>query len=179
MKREWKPVKDYENYMISNFGEVKSLNYNHTGREKLLSQGKDGKGYLKVTLCKNGIKKPFSVHRLVYETLVGEIPEGMQCNHIDEDKENNRVDNLNLMTPKENINWGTHNARMAAARSKLVEAVDKVSGRVVYVFSSIAEAHGQGFNRGAVVACCRNCFSRPGNNVYKGFIWQYKENAQA
>jgi hypothetical protein len=181
MDREWKPVEGFEGlYEVSNYGEVKSLERldsrgNHL-KEKLLSPGKDSKGYLRVTLSKNGVVKTFKIHRLVYGTFVGEIPKGIQCNHIDENKENNRVDNLNLMTPKENINWGTHNTRMAAALSKAVEAVDKVTGRVVYVFPSTMEAGRQGFNQVAVASCCRNYYNRPGNNVYKGFIWRYKDN---
>ena len=182
MKREWKPIKDYEGlYEVSNLGEVKRLNYRRTGKEKLLSPGKNRKGYLYIALWKNGIGKYFKIHRLVYSAFVGEIPEGLQCNHIDENKENNRVDNLNLMTSKENNNWGTHNARVAAAminhsqKSKPVEAIDKITGRVVYSFPSINEAHKQGFNQGNISQCCRNRFNRPGNNVYKGFIWRYKE----
>ena len=184
----WKPVEGYEGrYEVSNYGDVKSLNYNRTGKEKLLSPGKTEDGYLFVDLWKNGVKKPFRINRLVYSTFVEEIPEGLQVNHIDENKENNRVDNLNLMTPKQNNNWATVNARRAAAlrgvynrpqKSKAVEALDKITGRIVFVFPSTAEAGRQGFNQSAVAACCRNCFNRQGNNVYKGFIWQYKDNAQ-
>ena len=180
MKEQWKPVEGYENYMISNLGRVKSLNYKRTGKEKLLSLGKDSKGYLYVNLCKNGVGKPFKINRLVYSTFVEEIPEGLQVNHIDENKENNRLDNLNLMTPKENTRWGTGIARRAAAqknhpqKSKVVEAIDKVTGKVVYVFPSTQEAQRQGFDHGAVSQCCRNSFNRPGNNVYKGFIWRYE-----
>ena len=174
MKREWKPVEGYEGlYEVSNFGEVKSLErLNSRGyhlKEKLLSPGKNSKGYLFVNLSKNGVGKPCYINCLVYSTFVGEIPEGMQVNHIDEDKENNRVDNLNLMTPKQNSNWATRNARIAAARSKPVEALDKVSGRVVYIFPSTREAQRQGFFASNVSACCRNCFNRQGNNIYKGF----------
>ena len=41
------------------------------------------------------------------------------------------------------------------------------------VFPSIAEAHRQGFNQGHVASCCRNCYLREGNNVYKGYEWRY------
>ena len=46
-----------------------------------------------------------------YEAFNGPIPEGMQVNHIDENTLNNNLENLNLMTPSENINWGTRNER--------------------------------------------------------------------
>ena len=165
---QWKPIKGYEGlYEVSNYGEVKSLNFNRTGREKLLSPRKNGNGYLLVSLFKNGVAKTFLVHRLIYSTFVGEIPEGLQCNHIDEDKENNRVDNLNLMTSKENTNWGTRNARVAAAQSKQVEAFDD-DGNVVYRFPSVMEAGRQGFSAGNISQCCNGKLKSHG-----GFIWRY------
>ena len=184
MKEQWKPIEGYENYQVSNLGEVKSLEkLDSRGRhlkEKLLKPQKNSKGYLFVYLCKNGVGKPFLIHRLVYSAFVGEIPEGLQVNHLDENKENNNLDNLNLMTSKENNNWGTRNRRagvkIAVTLSKSVEAIDKVTGKVVYVFPSTAEAGRQGFSAGNISQCCRNCFNRQGNNIYKGFIWQYKEN---
>ena len=180
MKEQWKTVKDYEDYEVSNLGRVKSLGNNKNRKEKLLKPKKNKWGYLLVTLCKNGIKKYFLVHRLVYSTFVKEIPEGLQVNHIDEDKENNRVENLNLMTSKENNNWGTRNRRAAVKiaatltnhpqKSKAVEAIDKITGRVVYTFPSTMEAQRQGFHSGNVSECCNGK-----QKSHKGFIWRYIE----
>ena len=64
-------------------------------------------------------------------------------------------------------------------KSKAVQALDPKTLEVVMEFPSAAEAQRQyGFHQGNISACCRNCFNRSGNNVYKGFIWRYKENAQ-
>ena len=179
MEEQWKPIEGYENYEVSNWGRVKSLNYNRTGREHLLSPQKDGKGYFFVNLYKNGERKFFTVHRLVYETFVGEIPEGLQCNHIDEDKENCRLDNINLMTPSQNANWGTRNARVAAAHkgkkksyvaaalSKSVEAYDD-DGNVVFSFPSTMEAGRNGFNSKHISECCRG-----ERKTHKGLHWRY------
>ena len=82
----WKKIEGYENYEVSNLGNVKSLNYNHTGKEQILKAGKTKQGYLYVILHKNGKRKKYLIHRLVYETFNGPIPEGMQCNHISEVK---------------------------------------------------------------------------------------------
>lgn len=175
IEEQWKPVEGYEGlYEVSNLGEVKSLGNNKSRKEKLLKPQKDSNGYIFVILCKNGVKEYFLVHRLVYKTFVGEITEGLQVNHIDEDKENNRVENLNLMTSKENNNWGTRNRRAAAARinhpqvSKAVEAIDKITGRVVFTFPSTREAQRQGFKSGAVAACCLGK-----RKTHGGFIWRY------
>lgn len=180
----WKPVEGFEGlYEVSNYGEVKSLErLDSRGRkvkEKLLSPGKTENGYLFVNLSKNGIEKPVGIHRLVYSTFVGEIPPKWDVNHLDENKENNHLENLDACSHGDNIRWGTGIARRAAAQinhpqmSKPVEALDKVTGRVVFTFPSTAEAQRQGFNQGHVAACCRG-----ERNSHGGFIWRYKDNAQ-
>lgn len=180
MKEQWKTIEDYPNYQVSNLGNVKSLDYKGTGKEKMLKPQKNRKGYLTVTLYKNRKGKIFMVHRLVYETFVGEIPDGMQCNHINEKKDDNRLENLNLMTPKENSNWGTRNKRMTEAKkgvpniklSKTVLQIDKNTNEVIAEFPSTMEVERQfGFDRGTITNCCNG-------KRYKyayGFIWKYKE----
>lgn len=101
---EWVDVKDYEGlYQVSNFGRVKSLNYNRTNKEKILIESKNGRRYKKVILSKNGKRINFLIHRLVYEAFVGVIPQGYQIDHIDNNSQNNRLLNLQLLTHSENI----------------------------------------------------------------------------
>lgn len=117
----WKDIKGYEGlYQISNLGRIKGVDhwrkngtngYIHKG--KVMSLDYNKKGYFYVNLCKDGKHKLYRVHRLVYETFVGPIPENMQVNHINEVKTDNRLENLNLMTSKENANWGTRNRRIS------------------------------------------------------------------
>ena len=170
MKEQWKPIEGYENYQVSTYGRVKSLGNSKSRKEKLLKPGKN-KGYLHVALWKNGVKERFYIHRLVYSAFVGDIPDGMDINHLDENKENNHLENLEACSHGDNIRWGTGIARRAAAQSKAVEALDKVTGRVVYVFPSIAEVRRQGFDRSTVSQCCRGKVKSHG-----GFIWRFKEN---
>lgn len=176
----WKPVKGYEEYAeISNMGQI---HYYGTGRgrypdERWTYGSENIWGYLRATI--GGVSK--GVHVWVYLTFVGDIPKGLQVNHLDENKHNNRLDNLNLVTPKENTRWGTGIARMAAAKtnhpnmSKAVQALNPDTLEIVMEFPSTAEAGRQGFDSGSVSKCCRNCFNRPGNNVYKGLLWQFKK----
>lgn len=125
MDEIWVNLIDFENlYEISNFGNVKSkdriieANSRWGVMRKMLFKGKPLKqfvgknGYAKVSLCKNAKAISKDVHRLVYESFNGKIPDNLQVNHIDENKLNNRLENLNLLTPKENSNYGTHNERM-------------------------------------------------------------------
>lgn len=114
----WKRIKDFD-YEVSDEGEVRSIDrWNNTSfnairflKGKVIKQHEINSGYLTVGLHKDGKVKNCFVHRLVYETFVGEIPEGMLVNHINENKKDNRLENLNLMTPKENSNWGTGSKR--------------------------------------------------------------------
>lgn len=72
----------------------------------ILQQGFTERGYKQVDVCNDeGIKKHMRVHRLVYMAHKGAIPEGMQINHKDENKANNCIDNLELMTNK--VSGGT------------------------------------------------------------------------
>ena len=115
MKEIWKDIKDYEgHYQVSNYGRVKSVprvtSYtNKAGYES--SQFRDGqikkeidngKGYKAVNLYKNNKGKLVYVHRLVAQAFIGEIPKGMVINHIDFDRSNNRLDNLEIVTYSEN-----------------------------------------------------------------------------
>ena len=114
----WRTIEEYPNYEVSDCGEVKN-----TTTGKLLSPYKNKRGYLKVCLYKDGKKKYLSVHRLVASAFVtNEDPRTLtQVNHIDENKENNCADNLEWVTPSENINHGTCIERRAKAQSRTVE----------------------------------------------------------
>lgn len=166
---------DYSNYEIYEDGTIISKYFN-----RKLSGSKYNNGYYEVKLkLKDGSRVPFLWHRVVWYYFNGEIPENMQVNHIDEDKSNNAISNLNLMTPKDNSNWGTRNKRISKAKinlssiSKEVQQLDKNTKQIIAIYPSTREAHRNGFDSGAVSACCNNRYMREGNNIYKGYIWKY------
>lgn len=178
MEEEWRPIPGYEGlYEASNLGKIRSIdreirhskNGTLTLKGRVLKLGIDKDGYLQVQLNKNGRGKTFRVHRLVWMAFNGAIPENMQVNHVDEDKSNNRLENMNLMTCKENINFATRNQRVAQVLSKPIIALD-ADGNVAFEFPSTAEAERCGFNSGHLSACCRG---RRG--THKGYRWKYKE----
>ena len=161
--------RDYKNYEIYSDGRIWS-----NSRNKFLKPQTTKDGYQQVNLVDNeGKMKRYTVHKIVYEAVSGKpIPKGYEINHRNEIKTDNRFfENLELVTHKENMNYGTCSKRIAKANSKKVGAYK--NGELVMVFQSIKEAKKKGFEPSAVSSCCRNCYSRDGNNFYKGFQWTY------
>ena len=103
MKETWKPVKGYENYFVSDLGRVKTKQ----GRYKKINYGICKYGYL--DLWKDNKSKRFRVHRLVAEQFVPNPYNKEQVNHIDGNKKNNQANNLEWVTPKENIQHAINN----------------------------------------------------------------------
>jgi hypothetical protein len=106
----WKDIKGYEGiYQVSNLGRVKSLarkvikayGAEHNLSEKIKSVNSDNFGYSVIRLH-NGSGKTFKVHRLVANAFLGE-PNGLEVNHIDGNKSNNNLNNLEYCTKSENL----------------------------------------------------------------------------
>lgn len=102
----WKDIPIYEGiYQVSNLGNVKSLNYKKSGKSFNLKLNKSSNGYLTVSLCKNRIKKTFTIHNLVAITFLNHNPNGFKglvIDHINNIKTDNRLVNLILLTQREN-----------------------------------------------------------------------------
>src|SRR3954454_21758741 len=119
----WRPVPGYEGlYEVSDRGRVKSFR-----RGKLLALVVNKRGYVQCNLYKRGRVKNFLVHRLVSLAFFGKIPVGIQVNHKDCDKENNRLENLELVTAEQNRQHARDSGRvkplcgMANPQAKLTD----------------------------------------------------------
>jgi hypothetical protein len=169
---EWKPIVCYEEkYQISNYGQVKSLNYRGSGKDKILKLQKDTYGYNKVILYKNGKAKTRTVHRLVAEAFVPNPNNLPQINHKDEDKSNNCVDNLEWCSAKYNNSYGSRKERVSMLQGKKVRCVelDKVFGS----FTEAARELGlEGIN---ISRCCRNI---KGYKTAGGYHWEFPEQTK-
>ena len=101
--RKWKDVPGYEGlYQVSNFGEVRSLFYRGKKLVQILKAAADKKGYLHVGLWKDGKVRTKQVHRLVALAFIPNPNNLSVVNHIDWNKQNNRVDNLEWCTVRYN-----------------------------------------------------------------------------
>jgi hypothetical protein len=106
----WKDIIGFEGlYQISNYGNVKScIRYVNSKlvkrvvNEKLLSLGKDKDGYLMAILCQDGIRKTVKIHRLVADAFINKIDGKNIVNHIDSNKSNNILSNLEWVSSLEN-----------------------------------------------------------------------------
>lgn len=117
----WKPIKGYEGYYeVSNLGRVKRLEgYDgggHWVKEHLMKITPDKGDYPCVSLSREGIAKKVPIHRIMAEAFIPNPCNKPQVNHIDENKDNYDLSNLEWVTAKENMNYGTARARAAAHR---------------------------------------------------------------
>ena len=164
MDEIWRDIEGYEGlYKISNKGRVKSLKW---GKERILRPGIDGYGYMFVCLCNDNVMKYFKLHRLVAQAFIPNLYNKPQVNHLDENKKNNCVDNLEWATAKENSNYGTRNERL----SRKILQYSK-SGEFIREWQGALEVERVlGIDNSHINACCRGKRKSAG-----GFIWKYKE----
>ena len=163
----WKPIKDYPNYEVSNLGRVKTLNYNKTGKEKILKPIQYKNKRRRVNLYKDGKAYKTYIYRLVWESFNGKIEEGMEINHLDENPSNDRLDNLEKCTHKDNMNYGTLQKRKGEKIRKPVKQFTK-DGKLVKVWESVTSAT-KAFNGN------HNNIIRSINKGYSayGYKWEY------
>jgi hypothetical protein len=102
MIEEWRKVKGFESYEVSNLGRIKSFHYN---RETILKLNKNTNGYLNTALYHNKKRKQLMIHQLVAVAFLNHTPCGLELvvDHINDVKTDNRVENLQLVTSRFNV----------------------------------------------------------------------------
>ena len=151
---EFRDIPGYEGmYEVSNLGRVR-----RDGR--ILKPSKNKKGYLLVSLFKNGTKKNARIHRLVAQSFIPNPQNLPQINHKDEDKTNNAVENLEWCDSKYNNNYSL---------SKPVLQYSK-EGNFIKEWPSMMKVERElGIHNSSISMCCLEKLKSAG-----GFIWKYK-----
>lgn len=187
MKEEWRTIIGTNNkYSVSNLGNVKrnehytivSPTKQHFNGARVHYKEQEVKGYLNkegykvvyltVDSNKRIIKK---IHRLVAEAFIPNPNKLSQVNHIDENRTNNKVSNLEWCDAKYNMNYGTRKSKLSKISGIKVAQYD-LSGNLIKMWDSITQAS-KHFGSSSTSGIRRVCKKEPGRNTYKGFIWKY------
>lgn len=155
----WKDIEGFEGlYQVSNMGIVRSLDrIDAQGRRlkgKVIASFPNRNGYLKVNLYWDRSIKQVFIHRLVAAAFLDNPDNLPEVNHIDEDKGNNLVENLEWCTALYNTNYGTRTERAAKANERPIYAVSG-SGHRYFFESARKAAELLGLDRSAVSKCLR------------------------
>lgn len=195
----WKDVVGYEGYyVVSNFGRIATLSHTvsftsvYNGVEvkktfnakqclRKLHRGKYG--YMECTLRDGKRIKLMKVHRIVAEAFIPNPQSLPSINHKDEDKTNNKVENLEWCTCLYNDNYGTRNKRLKKSvsnahknglydnsyqtRCKPIVGISLLDNTTIF-FEKSSDLAKQGFERHLVSKCCRNL-----RKDYKGYKWMF------
>lgn len=167
MNEIWKDIAGYEkHYQVSNLGRVRNFN---TG--KVLTLKKHNRGYYHVILVKQGKQKSFLVHRLVALAFIPTGDTTQTINHIDENKLNNRVDNLEWCSNEENIHIYQRNHPEKVGRPENPTPVLQLTkqGMFLKLWESVAEVHRQlNYSTWSISQCCNGK-----RKTAHGYVWQY------
>lgn len=202
---EWKDIKGWEGiYQVSNTGKVKSLDrviknqYNINTKKfdlqrtvygKILKPTVNPNGYYQVTLSRPGHKrKQVSIHRLVAEAFIPNPDNLPMINHKDENKLNNRVDNLEWCTQAENIKHSCllHPGRISKNNTNNIKrSYPVLCVETGIIYPSSAEAARQtGLSQGNIANVCRGAKVKDGKGYYYtvhsagGYHWEYVKESE-
>ena len=178
MEEIWKEIDGYPNYMVSNLGNVKSLERvimksngkRQTIKETIRKGVKDKDGYLIVTLYDEYHNmKNIKIHRLVAQAFIPNPNNLPEVNHKDEDKTNNNVDNLEFCTTRFNLTYGNRLKKVIEKISKKCYQYD-LNKKLINIFPSTQEASKfTGICQSNITSCCRGEYK-----TTHGYIFSYQ-----
>ena len=189
LQEEWKWISGYEGiYKISNKGRL--LSYRRDKVNGYLLSNKNAKGwYLTVNLFKNGRRETKRIHVLVAEAFIGKVPPGYHVHHIDDNKQNNIVTNLEIVHPRK------HRNETEKIHPQIITGIKNYNKyqRPKHILQYDAEGHFIAeYANGEIASrltgvCQRNILQVANREEYKpgkvrkqagGFIWKLKEESE-
>ena len=165
LHEEWVPISGYSKYEISNYGRVRS----HTRKARILKLQPSSDLYLRAEMVNDeGRWHSVSVSRMVATAFVPNPQNLPQVNHINEDVQDNRADNLEWCDGKYNSNYGTRGRRIGEKLGKAVAQYD-MNGQLISIYPSSMEASRKtGADNSSIIKCCKGIL-----NKTKGYVWKY------
>jgi len=159
--KEIKGLKGF--YLISNLGRV------YSNKTKKVLNDVSCRGYRYITLYTHKGQKTYSIHRLVAMAFIPSIKNKKLVNHINENKADNRVSNLEWCTQKENMNHGTMPIKRRSNADKMpVARLNPTTNQVIKEYESTKDASRDGFNRESFSRCARGIYQ-----THKGYKWKF------
>lgn len=174
---EWKDIKGYEKlYQVSNYGRIKSLERTTT-KTHILKCYFTKRGYCRICLYRDGVKRNFFVHSLVMINFGKNLyDDSLQINHLNENKKCNHISNLEWCNNIYNIRYGTGIERSKVKKHKPVAQYTN-DGRFIKNYKSIQDASvavSKNHNKSGVrrISKCAKCWLCS----YRGFKWKFIDN---
>lgn len=159
-------------YQVSNFGRVKSLSKKagtSPREEKILKHSFTRTGYLRVCLRKDNKNHAKNIHNLVANAFIENKENKPQINHVDGDKTNNHVNNLEWVTRSENINHAYKNGLIQHKTREVIQY--DMEMKYIKTWNSIKAASKElNILQSNITLCCQEKIK-----YAKGYIWRYKE----
>ena len=170
---EWRQIKDFENYSVSDFGNIKNNITNKVLKNNLKT------GYYNIDLTNNKNSKTFKVHRLVALAFIDNPENKSDVNHKDKNKLNNNLTNLEWMTRKENNIHRCAGIKITSNKNKEVLRIRPDTNEVIEKYDSIELAGIWAYNNGYTKTthngrnAIGNCVNGLSKMAYK-FKWEYE-----
>lgn len=157
----WKEIVEFDNYEVSNFGNVRNKKTSRILSTKLQN------GYLCVSLCNDGKVKRRCIHRLVGIAFINNTYNKPVINHKNGDKLNNKADNLEWVTQKENIHHAVENGLINFYTCPITQM--DLDNNIIKLFESIKEIEEiHKYDRSLIIRVCKG----KGKTAY-GYKWRY------
>ena len=177
----WKDIKGYEGiYQISNLGNIKSLDHYIRQRNnnyklyhgKTLKPYMTSTGYYKIDLHNGKKRKIMLIHRLIANAFIPNPDDLPEVNHIDGNKTNNNIDNLEWCTRSDNIKHSYKNKlHIHCPKNKPVKQININTGQIINTYKSINDAaRCLDLRHESISACAKGV-----TNSYGGYKWEYKK----
>ena len=164
MEEIWKTMKEHNNYEVSNYGKIKNKK---TGR--ILKTTISYKGYERFIVYIDKKPKCFYIHRVVANNFLNNPNNYKEINHINENKLDNRVYNLEYCTSKYNANYGKRNEKVSKNQSKYKIIQKDKNGNILKIWDNVWDlTHQTKFRKDNISHCCRGKYK-----YAYGYKWEY------